>query len=336
MTRKREPSDQPQLTLLAPVEETVVTCDTSVTPSPRTLSEALRAAPYPLSPSGPIENEHGYLSRAFIQVTLPHRKPAGPEFVRQNGHLYLSLLAPASVGLPYGSIPRLVLIYLTSQATILRSPAFAFPGSFSNFLSRIGVHTSSNSAKTARKQIESLLSTTINILYRPDPNQRPALPTDPDTRIAAAGAGFRIASEYQLWWNSKSKEHQFVLRLSEDCYHHLTTGRTPLDTRVLNKLRWPLALDIYAWLSYREHRDATLQHKEFVSWDTLQAQFGSEYRSTAEFARNFRASLRRVVEHYPQARITPIHGGISLHPRTNLRRFFVERPSLPLVSTILE
>ena len=34
----------------------------------------------------------GYMARAFVQATLPHRKVEGNEFVRTNGHFTLTML----------------------------------------------------------------------------------------------------------------------------------------------------------------------------------------------------------------------------------------------------
>jgi hypothetical protein len=62
----------------------------------------------------------GFLARAMVQATLPHKKVAGNEFERKNGAytLHLHPLAPAKVGLPYGTVPRLLLAWLTTEAVL--------------------------------------------------------------------------------------------------------------------------------------------------------------------------------------------------------------------------
>lgn len=40
---------------------------------------------------------------------LAHRKILGNEFTKTNGNYCLSILVPSSIGLPYGTIPRLLL-----------------------------------------------------------------------------------------------------------------------------------------------------------------------------------------------------------------------------------
>ena len=49
------------------------------------------------------------MARVLVQATLPHSAQEGNEFTRSNGHLTVSILAPAEIGLPYGSYPRLLL-----------------------------------------------------------------------------------------------------------------------------------------------------------------------------------------------------------------------------------
>ena len=50
----------------------------------------------------------GYMARALTLATIPHSKQEGNEFHRRNGAFSMSMLAPSSVGLPYGSQPRLL------------------------------------------------------------------------------------------------------------------------------------------------------------------------------------------------------------------------------------
>ena len=47
----------------------------------------------------------GFMARAMVQPTLPHRKVEGTEFTRVNGNYSLSIMAPSRIGLPYCTIP---------------------------------------------------------------------------------------------------------------------------------------------------------------------------------------------------------------------------------------
>ena len=63
----------------------------------------------------------GFMARALVQATLPHKKVTGPEFTRRNGAYTLTLLAPSHIGLPYGIVPRILLAWMTTEAVRTQS-----------------------------------------------------------------------------------------------------------------------------------------------------------------------------------------------------------------------
>lgn len=68
----------------------------------------------------------GFMARAMVQATLPHKQVAGNEFERRNGNYSLSIMAPSSIGLPYGTIPRLLLAWLTTEAVKTKSRSWSW------------------------------------------------------------------------------------------------------------------------------------------------------------------------------------------------------------------
>ena len=59
-----------------------------------------------------------FMARAMTQATMPHKATPGNEFKRRNGSFILSMLAPSDIGLPYGSIPRLLVSWIRGTTTI--------------------------------------------------------------------------------------------------------------------------------------------------------------------------------------------------------------------------
>jgi hypothetical protein len=59
----------------------------------------------------------GFMARAMVQATMPHRRPKESFFERANGTFTLTMMAPPKVGLPYGTVPRLLMVWLTTEAT---------------------------------------------------------------------------------------------------------------------------------------------------------------------------------------------------------------------------
>ena len=76
----------------------------------------------------------GFMARALVQATLPHRRVIGTEFTRRNGAFTLTILAPSEVGLPYGSMPRLLLAWLTTEAVRTRSRELVLGDTLSGFM----------------------------------------------------------------------------------------------------------------------------------------------------------------------------------------------------------
>ena len=76
----------------------------------------------------------GFMARAMVQATLPHKRVAGSEFTRRNGAYTLTLLAPSQIGLPYGTVPRLLLAWLTTEAVKTRSRELELGDSLSGFM----------------------------------------------------------------------------------------------------------------------------------------------------------------------------------------------------------
>src|SRR5215472_5745677 len=73
--------------------------------------------------------ERAYMARQLVQCTLPHRNPGNdkPAWSRHNGKLTL-VIQPGwdgrkntSIGFPYGSIPRLLLFWVITEAVFTKS-----------------------------------------------------------------------------------------------------------------------------------------------------------------------------------------------------------------------
>ena len=93
--------------------------------------------------------ELSFMARLLVQVTLPHRNPKGAtKWVRRNGDLTFTLQPfitedkkgkEINFGLPYGSIPRLLLSYITREAVLTKNPKISLGGSLSQFMGELGL-----------------------------------------------------------------------------------------------------------------------------------------------------------------------------------------------------
>jgi hypothetical protein len=247
------------------------------------------------------------MARIFVQATLPHSRPKAHEFERVNGRYSLHLVAPPSVGLPYGSYPRLVLAWLTTEAVRTKSPEIRLGPTFSTFMYRLDLTPVTGKRGTVprlRDQLHRLFSTTVRWTYQDEGQGR------------AGGRGYVIAGEHQLWWSPPDQAQQTCWRskvvLGREFFEEATRCAVPVDLRALRLLkRSPLALDIYVWLTYRM---SYLRRPCLVPWDALRQQLGADYTRRADFRMRFLRSLALVLQIYPRARALEEVRGLSLFP----------------------
>jgi hypothetical protein len=72
-----------------------------------------------------------------------------------------------------------------------------------------------------------------------------------------------------------------------------------------------LALDIYAWLTYRL---SYLRTPSLIPWEVLEMQFGANYKLTRQFKAAFIEHLASVLTVYPTARVEATDAGLKLMP----------------------
>jgi len=262
----------------------------------------------------------GYMARVLTQATLPHREAEGNQFIRRNGAFELSITALGASGLPFGSIPRLLLSWMTTEAVRTRSPLLELGPSLSQFMTQLGLAVQGGKRGDItrfRNQTMRLFSSAISCRYLDDE--------------MALGESFAIARRFALWWDPKRPEQgalwKSTVTLSTDFFDEIVKRPVPIDMRALHVLkRSPLALDIYCWLT---HRLSYLGKETVIPWQALQWQFGANYadspRGLLDFKRAFLRQLRAVHVLYPQAKIEDGDSGLILKPSP---------PHVPMKSTI--
>ena len=261
----------------------------------------------------------GYHARALVQATLPHRKPEGAFYQRHNGCYTLTIAsAHPTAGLPYGSIPRLLLAWMATEAVRRQDPMIPLGDSLSDFMRKVGLPRPTGGARGSitqlKKQARALFSCVI---------------TCSRTTLSEGlqEARYLVADENTTtdWWGAtvgpngqmaKTIAGDDVVTLSDRFYREIIEHAVPIDLRALGVLRRsPLAIDLYAWLTYRMH---TVKRPTTIPWEGLRAQFGAGYPDSPQGMRNFRKKLRMqmrpVLALYPSARVTEVEAGLELRP----------------------
>lgn len=247
----------------------------------------------------------GYMARALVQATMPHKKVEGNEFTRVNGAYTLTILSPSIIGLPYGSIPRLLLAWITTEAVQRKQRELALGTSLGSFMEKLGLIPTGGRWGTItrlREQTKRLFTSAISCVYS-------------DEKIDA-GLNINVAEEYQLWWDPKKPEQnclwESTLILSKRFYEEIVDSPVPIDMDALKVLkRSPMALDIYCWLTYRM---SYLRTSTSIPWRILEMQFGADYQHTRNFKIKFLQQLKKVSIIYPEAKLEVNETGLLLRP----------------------
>ncbi|MCY4586736.1 MAG: replication protein RepA [Bryobacterales bacterium] len=245
-----------------------------------------------------------YLPPAFVNMTLPHSKLTHNEFTRFNGDLSLSILSRKSIGLPYGSIARLILLYLTTVRVTSKERRFRFTDSWRDFLKTMGINWGSRTRRAAQNQLERLCSSSFSVLSK--------VKNDADFK------GMFITDH----WQRTAKG----IRISLSEKFFILSGKSvvPLETKIIHHLRHsPLAIDLYSWLTYRT---TNVNHPTLVKWKSLEQQFGSNYKRTRDFRSKFCSTIENVLNHKP---VTPVLDllpeGLHMKPASAADMEWVER-----------
>jgi hypothetical protein len=252
----------------------------------------------------------GFMARGLVQATMPHRNTGENYHVRKNGDYQLIMAAGnPEIGLPYGSVPRLMLAWLATEAVKTRERELVLGDSMSGFMRELGLMPTGGrwgSITRLKDQSQRLFSAMITCSY-----------TNKERNTAEQ---FLIADSRDLWWHKTEPKQaglfESTVKLSERFYDEITQHPVPVDMRALKLLkRSPMALDIYCWLTYRM---SYLKRPTAISWAQLQSQFGAGYATDENGLKNFQRAftkhLKAVSVVYPEANIESVRGRLILKP----------------------
>lgn len=254
----------------------------------------------------------GFMARALIQATIPHKKIKENSFVRSNGGYRLAMNAHPDIGLPYGSYPRLLLCWMTTEAVRTKERELMLGPSLSSFMGTLGILPTGGRWGTIgrlKDQMQRLFSTTMSCVY--------------GSQDQWNVKNIAMVDEANLWWDPKSPDQAALwcskVIISEKFFEEVTSRPVPVDLRALRALKKsPLALDIYCWLTYRM---SYLPEPTEIPWKFLQLQFGAGYALTpqgkSEFKREFNARLHKVLTVYPGAKVNSRKNGLGLSPSSS-------------------
>jgi hypothetical protein len=255
----------------------------------------------------------GFIAKFLVQTTLPHRRQPGSQYTRTDGRFTLRITDVGGAGLPYGSYPRLILIWMTSEVIRTSSRELQLGASLSRFMANLGLQATGGHWGTIprfRDQMQRLIGAAISTRWEQSANGQQL----------AAGENLLLAERFQLWWTPQilpdAPRAASSITLSANFYEQLIASPVPLDLRAVRVLKQsPLALDLYAWAT---RRVSYLERPTLICWDALRRSFGSGYANTPQGRACFRAktldALKRVCRVYATLHLEVRDDGVLILP----------------------
>lgn len=269
------------------------------------------------------EPEKAFISREMVQATLPHKNPGDvPAWSRTNGNYALTIQPgwdtwnKQSFGYPYGTIPRLLIFWLTTEALRTGNRHVELGDHLADFMRKLGLDSSRGGVRSdayrLRDQMERLFRARISFEYRDEQQQ--------------SWFDMQIAPKGMQWWSHNLSEQPTLwenwIELGEEFYKAITAHPVPVNMDALQALKKsPLALDLYAWLTHQAFRASSSKRSRRITWKALHEQLGADYADVQNFRRKAIDAIRKIESVYPGLQLETIEGGLSV------------KPSCPAIST---
>lgn len=254
----------------------------------------------------------GYMYSGWCQTALPHRRPTDDAAIWKLETDSMTLLVepgvrvtpggnPVHVGVPFGAIARLILIYLQSEALRTGSRDVELGGSLRAFLGRLGISVGGKTTNLVREQAERI--SRCRLTFHAARRGASVLVNQNIVDVAM------FVGEGQKGQGSLFAE---TARLSETFFQQLRQHAVPLDEAAIRHIHnSSMALDVYCWLAYRLH---SLSTDKPISWAALAGQFGAGIKLRKHFKPAFTESLALAQAVYREARVDVTEAGLILKP----------------------
>jgi len=284
----------------------------------------------------------------MVFTTFPYRKPLAPKedipaikrlganfpeeirplpertsMVRKHGPHVITMMSPPHVGLPYGKLPRQLMVWIVTEAVRTQSPDIVLGKNLSEFATKIfgnrGRGGTRGSLTYLDEQARRLFSTNINITSSSSSSS--------SGMDAVNIRNMSITDEAMIFWTpsnfeSEKPRWESTLRLNESFLSNAIKHGFPISPKIISEIASPLVIDLYIWLTYRlHHLDNTL----LIRWKDLHMQLGSDpnHSNPRKLKTDIIEAIKVVLRYYPQANLVQHKDGIILKPSP---------PHLPMVA----
>lgn len=293
---------------------------TSDKPMARQTAKIIQAATE-IHQDAPRDQDKAFLARQLVQTTLPHADPGNvPVWSRTNGNITLLIQQGfkangEGIGHPYGTIPRLLMYWMTTEAVRTKSPRLVLGDSLAAFMEDLGLDPRGGGARSDRARLEQQMRRLF------------AARISFEGSIVAEDMGAEvveympIARRTVFWWNQKDPGQKTLwesyVELDSEFFRAITANPVPVDLRALRAIkRSPLALDLYSLLTYQAFRSSRSGRPVFMTWRQMQTALGTSYADHTDLKKAIKLALNKIAVVYPGLAIGNRDGGIEVLPES--------------------
>lgn len=253
------------------------------------------------------ETRLGITHAGFAMTSLPHKKVAEGFWKRQGNRTTLLVESGRTrdgglVGVPYGSIARLILLYLQTEAIRTGNPEIELGRSMKAWMTRMSLSAGGKTYQLVTEQARRISACRLTFFTEIANAELRSNGAFVQSSISLAG----VTDENQptLW--------QDRVRLDEGFWRSLREHPVPVREEALRAIgARSLAIDVYIWLAYRLH---ALTKATPITWTAIHAQFGAGFKLVRQIKPTFLEALQLALAVYPEAHVDVEDQGIVLHP----------------------
>lgn len=254
------------------------------------------------------ESRLGITHAGFAMTSLPHKRIVDALW-RRDGHRTTLLVESGRsrngslIGVPYGSIARLILLYLQTEAVRTNTPEVELGRSMKSWMLRMSLTTGGKTYQLVTEQARRISACRLTFFTERD-NGMEGRHNGAFVQDAITFASVINDDQPSLW--------QDRVRLDPSFWRSLREHPVPVREEAIRAIGTrSLAIDVYIWLAYRLH---SLSKPTPVSWAAIHAQFGAGFRLVRQLKPSFLEALGLALAVYPEARVDADRQGLMLHP----------------------
>ena len=254
----------------------------------------------------------GFIARTMALCSLPRSNPGNRlQYKRVNGPYKLIMSATGDYKLPFGNIPRLLMAWISTEATKTQNRVLILGDSLSDFMRALGIYSSHGRTQTRlRNQMDRLFHASVELNY--------------EDKHGKQFIASRVVDRGEFWWDPKRPDERSLwhskIELGEKFFNEIIRHPVPLDMNTLRALkRSSLGLDLYLWLVYRTF---TLRASQRLTWRQVYRQFGvapakaDNRRTVDDFRKDCLRELKKIKLAWPELNYATGPGLLILLPST--------------------